>query len=92
MRAGKPSEKDAAGTAAQARQTVVSIVADRFLINGQPTYKDRQWHGLPVEGLLMNSRMVQAIFDDRNPETVSRWAYPDTKQWDADRNTSSSSR
>ncbi len=25
--------------------------------------------------------------DDRNPETVSRWAYPDTKKWDADRNT-----
>jgi hypothetical protein len=31
--------------------------------------------------------MVQATFDDRNPETVPRWAYPDTKKWDADRNT-----
>jgi hypothetical protein len=31
--------------------------------------------------------MVQATFDDRNTETRSRWAYPDTNLWDADRNT-----
>jgi hypothetical protein len=31
--------------------------------------------------------MVQATFDDRNPETVNKWAYPDTKTWDPDRNT-----
>jgi hypothetical protein len=37
---------------------------------------------------LFNSRMVQAIFDDRNPETAGRWAYPDTRKWDPDRNTS----
>jgi hypothetical protein len=30
--------------------------------------------------------MVQGIFDDLNPETISKWAYPDTKIWDADRN------
>jgi hypothetical protein len=30
--------------------------------------------------------MVQGIFDDRNPETRSRWAYPDTKTWDPERN------
>ena len=35
----------------------------------------------------MNSRMVQGIYDDRNAETVSRWKYPDTGQWDAERNT-----
>jgi hypothetical protein len=35
----------------------------------------------------MNSRMVQATFDDRNPETRTRWAYPDTGAWDPDRNT-----
>jgi len=33
--------------------------------------------------------MVQATFNDRNPDTVERWAYPDTKKWDADRNTGS---
>ena len=35
----------------------------------------------------MNSRMVQGIFDDLNPETAVRWKYPDTKIWSADRNT-----
>jgi hypothetical protein len=35
----------------------------------------------------MNSRMVQGIFDDLNPDTRAKWAYPDTGKWDADRNT-----
>jgi hypothetical protein len=35
----------------------------------------------------MNSRMVQGIFDDLNPDTVTRWEYPDTGRWDAQRNT-----
>jgi len=69
------------------RKTVVSIKGDAFHINGQPTYKGRTWNGKKVEGLLLNSRMVQATFDDRNPNTVGQWAYPDTKKWDADRNT-----
>jgi hypothetical protein len=30
---------------------------------------------------------VQGVFDDLNPITVSRWAYPDSGKWDADRNT-----
>ena len=34
----------------------------------------------------MNSRMVQGTFDDLNPQTVGRWAYPDTGRWDAERN------
>jgi len=29
---------------------------------------------------------VQALFDDQNPQTVNRWAYPDTKKWDPERN------
>ncbi len=68
-------------------QTVVSIEGEKFLINGVPTYKGRRWNGFPIEGLLMNSRMVQGIFDDLNPETAGRWAYEDTQKWDADRNT-----
>jgi len=72
---------------ASTRQTTVTIEGDRFLINGQPTYAGRQWRGMKIEGLLMNSRMVQGIFDDRNPETRDRWAYPDTKRWDPERNT-----
>lgn len=69
-------------------KTKLAIVNDDFHINGQPTYAGRQWNGHRIEGLLMNSRMVQAVFDDLNPETVNRWAYPDTKKWDAERNVS----
>ncbi len=68
-------------------KTILSISEEKFLINGQPTYKDRVWLGYPIEGLLMNSRMVQGIFDDLNPETVELWKYPDTNVWDANRNT-----
>ena len=76
-----------ATTATAPQKTAVSIVGDAFHINGTPTYAGRTWRGHKVEGLLMNSRMVQGIFDDRNRETVSRWAYPDTGKWDAERNT-----
>ncbi len=69
------------------RKTLVSIVGDQFYLNGEPTYKGRTWNGHKIEGLLMNSRMVQGIFDDLNAETVNRWAYPDTGVWDAERNT-----
>jgi hypothetical protein len=66
--------------------TRVSIVGDAFYINEHPTYAGRSWHGKRIEGLLFNSRMVQATFDDLNPQTRDRWAYPDSKTWDADRN------
>jgi hypothetical protein len=68
-------------------ETAVSIHGDAFHINGQPTYPGRSYQGKKIEGLLMNSRMVQGIFDDRNSETRSRWAYPDTGSWDSERNT-----
>ena len=69
------------------RQTSVSIVDDAFYINRQITYPGRFYEGHKIEGLLINSRMVQGVFDDRNPETIHRWAYPDTGKWDAERNT-----
>jgi hypothetical protein len=68
-------------------KTTISINGTDFYINGQPTYEGRYHEGHRVEGLLFNSRMVQAIFDDENPETVTHFQYPDTKKWDADRNT-----
>lgn len=76
-----------------ARATRVSIVGDAFHINGVPTYAGRTWTTPDggthrIEGLLMNSRMVQGVFDDLNPATRGQWAYPDTGAWDADRNTS----
>lgn len=67
--------------------TTVTIVGEDFHLNGQPTYPGRSWRGQRIEGLLLNSRMVQATFDDRNTNTVARWAYPDTGRWDAERNT-----
>jgi hypothetical protein len=66
--------------------TVLTIKHDDFLINGRPTYEGRSWQGHRIEGLLMNNRLVQGTFDDLNPETVGRWAYPDTGRWDAERN------
>ena len=77
----------AAQSSLAAVKTTVSIQGDRFFINGRATYKGRSYNGLKIEGLLMNSRMVQGIYDDLNPATRSRWTYPDTGKWDADRNT-----
>ena len=76
------------------RKTVVSIKAESFFINKYFTYRGRvlkrgegekaEEHKL--EGLLFNLRAANAVFDDLNPQTRSRWAYPDGP-WDPDRNT-----
>jgi hypothetical protein len=72
------------------RTTTIAIEGQMFLINGKPTYEGRVYRRgtreQKIEGLLMNSRMVQGIFDDLNPETRSLWDYPDGP-WDPDRNT-----
>ena len=65
----------------------VSISGNQFYINGELTYKGRSWKGNKIEGLLLNSRMVQGIFDDLNPKTRDNFVYSDTKVWDANRNT-----
>ncbi len=70
-----------------ARKTVVSIRGDSFLINGKPTYAGRVWNGHRIEGLLLNARLVQGVFDDLNPETRHMWQLPDGTAFDADRNT-----
>jgi hypothetical protein len=67
--------------------TTVSITGEQFWLDGEPTYQGRTYQGRSLEGLLFNSRMIQAIFDDENPQTVMQWAYPDTGQWNAERNT-----
>lgn len=67
--------------------TEVSINNDQFEINGSLTYEGRFWEGNKIEGLLFNSRMVQGIFDDLNPNTAKLFAYPDTNVWDPERNT-----
>jgi hypothetical protein len=71
--------------AAPLRKTAVSIVGADFHLNGRPTYEGRTWNGYRIEGLLLNCRLVQSVFDDLNPDTVHRWAYPDTGKWAARR-------
>ncbi len=72
--------------AAQAGGAEVSIRGEQFYINGKPTYAGRFYKGMKIEGLLMNMRAVQAVFDDLNPQTRTKWAYPDTGRWDPERN------
>jgi hypothetical protein len=69
------------------RGTTIGIEGGLFLIDDRPTYEGRTYRGMKVEGLLMNSRMIQGIFDDSNPATRSLWRYPDTGKWDPERNT-----
>lgn len=72
---------------AGAPRTEVSIVGEKFFVNGRPTYAGRTWDGISIEGRLLNSRMVQGIFEDLNPATRARWTFPDGEPWDAERNT-----
>ncbi len=77
---------------AEERKTEVSIKGSKFLLNDTPTYQGVSWKNpegkeISMEGLLMNARLVQGIFDDLNPGTRDKWAYKDTGKWDPDRNT-----
>lgn len=74
------------GGSAGGMRTQVEIDGRDFRINGALTYAGRVHEGRRVEGLLLNSRMVQAIFDDECDATRGTWAYPDTGVWDAERN------
>ena len=58
-------------------RTVISIVGDRFLIDGKLINEGRFWNGMPIEGLLFNARMANAIINDENPTTRGVWAYQD---------------
>jgi len=84
--AGEPAGRAAGDGGAVKRKTTVSIEGQAFHINGRPTYAGRTFRGMKIEGLLLNARLVQGIFDDRNPETRDRWKYPDGP-WDPARNT-----
>src|SRR5215470_16713357 len=75
-----PGSTIASDLGTETRHTEVSI-------NGKPTYAGQSWHGHKIQGLLLNARLVQGIFDDRNINTVSWWSYPDTGKWDPERNT-----
>ena len=66
-------------------KTNVTIDAENFMINGVITYSSSS--NKNVKGLLLNSRMIQGVFDDKNESTIQYWIYPDTKKWDPLRNT-----
>ncbi|MFW6195453.1 MAG: hypothetical protein ACOC5M_02915 [Chloroflexota bacterium] len=66
--------------------TTVAIDGEDWMVNGRPTYEGRWFRGWRVEGLLLNSRMANAVFDDANPLTRPLWAYPDSGEWEPDRN------
>lgn len=68
-------------------KTEVSINGEEFYINGHPTFEGKTWRGMNIQGLLPNARLVNGIFDDLTDSTRYKWAYPDTKKWDANRNT-----
>ncbi|HQK93774.1 MAG TPA: hypothetical protein PLD23_09740 [Armatimonadota bacterium] len=87
MAVAQPAETGRHREPGASRHTEVSIRGDAFYINGRPTYEGRTWQGHRIEGLLLNSRMVQGIFDDLNPDTRGLFAYPDTGVYDAERNT-----
>ncbi len=70
-----------------AKKTEITIVGEEFYINGKPTFEGRTWRGMKIQGLLPNARLVNGIFDDKTDSTRYKWVYPDTKVWDADRNT-----
>ena len=65
--------------------TTVGISGTEFTIDGQPTYAGRTFGGQMVQGMLFNVRAVQAMFDDANPATRDVWGYPDTGEWDPER-------
>jgi len=66
--------------------TEVSISGSEFLVDGRPTHEGRIFEGHRVKGLFFNVRAVQATFDDANPDTRHYWDYPDTGEWDPERN------
>jgi hypothetical protein len=74
------------GSTMATHPTSVDIRANQFYINGKKTYAGVKYNGATVEGLLMNSRMVQGVFDDENPTTRGLWKYPNA-DWNPDRNT-----
>lgn len=45
-------------------KTKMEIVGDKFYINAKPTYSEIP--NCPYQGLLMNARFIQGIYDDKN--------------------------
>jgi hypothetical protein len=66
-------------------QTHLSIDGESFLINGCLTYSEIAGSTPEVQGLLMNARFIQGVFDDRAaPRRFARWGHD---AWDPAANT-----
>jgi hypothetical protein len=65
----------------------ISIEGGKFLFDGELTYSGFPGAEPEALGRLMNTRMVQATFEDENPETVGMFSYPDGSPYDPDRQT-----
>lgn len=53
-----------------------------FCVDNSPTHVDTN-----VTGLLLNSRMIQGVFDDANASSRTMWAYPNKMPYDSNRQT-----
>ncbi|MEX2377599.1 MAG: hypothetical protein WD848_06170 [Dehalococcoidia bacterium] len=62
--------------------TSVSISGEKFFINGRATHRGVSWNGHSIEGLLLNSRMVNGVYDATDG-VVPRGMEP----WDPRKNT-----
>jgi hypothetical protein len=77
-----PSEPEPTDPPEQGNLTTeVSVSGDSWYINGLIVNPNSA-----AQGLLMNSRMVQAAFEDENPDTQHYWRYSDGSSFDPERN------
>ncbi len=66
-------------------KTHLTIEGEKFLINEKVTYSEINGTRPGAQGLLMNARFIQGIFDDAmEPERFARWGH---SEWDAMANT-----
>ena len=70
---GPASRRATVVSGAHMSATEIRIHDDDFFVNGLPVCPGAVWEGHRAEGLLLNSRMVQATFDDLNPATRHLW-------------------
>ena len=68
-------------------RTTVSIAGDCLPHQRPADAEGPDWRGHRVEGLLPNSRMVQGVFDDLNPETRGPLGLPGHEDVGSRRNT-----
>lgn len=65
--------------------THIDIQKEKFVINGRPTYSEIPHSNKAAQGLLMNARFIQGIFDDKaGREKYARFGSP---EYDPERNT-----